>query len=437
MADETTHTSNTTLQQSPLASAASIAGGKAADTDQISSLRSLALEISLSSLVSDRTHYLRRYERSFVGEDLCSYLVKSGKVATGREAVIIGNKMLNLGYIQKVYGGRKTFENSRGFYQVSMAITAQDDDSYPLPPSGAPPAAPTITSSATTIGTTSTASMSDIEGEKPHPQACQEQVEGKRNSHKQRHRGRNFEEVVNPAREGGGVNQLNRRVGELESSIKGLEKTLSEARSSIAELLQRQDELNKVHETLIVATGSLQQTLLKLVALCMIVFLTIKVLPEFIGGQLATAVGWLSTLIAGAATITLGGGFKSWATSFVRSSAGPSGRGVNLARLSSSGESSLLKASRRTHRSSSTGSDLSASDYSLRGEEEDDDEDERKHALETRGGLLAVDAADTAIAASSPKSGSKSKGLVQQQLSPSKISGRLGRKGVLYVDTTN
>eukprot|EP00471_Norrisiella_sphaerica_P001003 CAMPEP_0184480958 /NCGR_PEP_ID=MMETSP0113_2-20130426/2504_1 /TAXON_ID=91329 /ORGANISM="Norrisiella sphaerica, Strain BC52" /LENGTH=303 /DNA_ID=CAMNT_0026859799 /DNA_START=128 /DNA_END=1040 /DNA_ORIENTATION=- len=271
--------------------------------DSLADLRQLGKEIEASSLVYDRKHYLRRYERCFVGEEFCSYLVRTKRCRNGKEAAIIGNKMLQFGVIEKIYGARKTFENSRGFYRVASELP------FPKPPSVAAPEAPTEANYIRRESGATTPPI-DLKGvvreDSPINMSTQEpSSSGKRLSD---------------------ISALSQKVYNLEESVRKMEQTFQEARSSISQLLQRQKELKEVHLHLNLVTSSIQRTLLRLVALCMLVLVAAKVLPELVGDRLASGIGWTCTALAGAVTITVGADFKSWAAS----SEGAEPRGLDL-----------------------------------------------------------------------------------------------------------
>jgi len=230
----------------------------------------LVKEIAASGLISDRTRWRGRYRQCFSGEDLCAFLVSNGYANSAKHAVEVGSMLLQQGFIVKIYGGKDYFANSRGFYRIG---------NHPESPKAPDTVAPIAPGEQLEI---SDASTPDAKDGKMSRSPSTSSLSGFRT-----------------------------RVASMESSIRSLVDILKDTRVNLSEIRLRQDELTKVHNNLITATATLQQTLLKLVALCVVVFLVAKLIPEIVGGPLASGVGWICTCLAGAATIVLFGKFRS------------------------------------------------------------------------------------------------------------------------------
>jgi len=260
--------------------------------------------------------------------------METGHAKNVGEAVVFGNKMLEKDYIIKIYGGRKTFENSRGFYQANPH--------HPEAPTSAAPSPPPTRESPIIRRATTTDSVATEE-----PQPEDQKAEGVPTTPKEAFQNQyDADPSPSPPRKaitppveakkswispsyseeeaGLSFNHIRERIQGVEKTVYGLEAAIKQSRNSIRDLLARQDELRLQHATLMKATASLQQTLLKLVTLCLVIFLTVNVLPEILGGQLAAVVGWICTILAGVVTIILGGGFKSWISSFYTNREGTS-----------------------------------------------------------------------------------------------------------------
>ncbi|GAB5369541.1 hypothetical protein AAMO2058_001413900 [Amorphochlora amoebiformis] len=267
-------------------------------------LREILDDISKSDLISDRTRWRGRYPKCFVGEDFCSYLIETGRVETAEQAVKIGTRMLKDSLIVKVYGGKHYFANSRGFYRIP-------EPSEPLAPSIAAPTPPIAT-----IPHRQTCLSDESENEdrvaqrktgpeeagarcacSPRSPIMEEEINSKLKVGGSAEKERKGGEVASVPESVAG---LHSRVVEMEDSVRGLENTLRSANKSLLDLLERQRELSRVHASLIESTSSLKQTLLKLVAVCIVVFLIANIAPE-------ASIGWISTAIIGVSTALIFG----------------------------------------------------------------------------------------------------------------------------------
>lgn len=68
--------------------------------------------------VKDRRYHLKSYKNCFVGSDAVQFMVSSGLTSTEEDALLLGNLLLDAGYIAHVLREHK-FENKHLFYRFT------------------------------------------------------------------------------------------------------------------------------------------------------------------------------------------------------------------------------------------------------------------------------------------------------------------------------
>eukprot|EP00976_Prorocentrum_cordatum_P024309 494775-Prorocentrum_minimum.AAC.3 len=89
-------------------------------------LVALAVRLSENVKVEDRTYFLRKYERCFVGTDAVEWMLKTQVVESVQEAVAVGNQMLRSGLVHHVLN-EHPFENRKLFYRCGASCPIKNN----------------------------------------------------------------------------------------------------------------------------------------------------------------------------------------------------------------------------------------------------------------------------------------------------------------------
>ncbi|KAA8494466.1 Mercuric reductase [Porphyridium purpureum] len=94
-------------------------GSGSSDLAQRARLRELAEEMSKQVDVKDRRYLLRVFPDCFLGTEACAWLVASGHAKNDREALALGQKLVDAGLIEHVLRDHG-FENMEYFYRFTL-----------------------------------------------------------------------------------------------------------------------------------------------------------------------------------------------------------------------------------------------------------------------------------------------------------------------------